>query len=85
MDETSNLVKILDKKRCEVTGVKKIESFDEREFYLETNLGYAQIKGKKMALVNLDSVNGVLIVDGIIDSFSYINKKNQSWITKLLK
>ena len=37
MDNSSSIVKIIDKKRCEVTGVKKLEAFDEKQFYFETN------------------------------------------------
>lgn len=85
MDNSSSIVKIIDKKRCEVTGVKKLEAFDEKQFYFETILGYAEIKGKKMALVNLDSTNGVLLIDGIIDSFSYVQKKGESLWDKLFK
>ena len=41
-------INVLERKNILVTGVKKIESFDNEEFLLETNMGYVVIKGKEL-------------------------------------
>ena len=43
-----------DRKSLELTGVKKIESFDAYEFLIETSLGYLNITGSELTLVRLD-------------------------------
>ena len=44
-------VYLKDRKTLELTGIKKIESFDSLEFLIETSLGYLNIKGSDLALV----------------------------------
>lgn len=39
-------VYLKDRKTLELTGIKKIESFDSLEFLIETSLGYLNIKGR---------------------------------------
>lgn len=46
-------VYLKDRKTLELTGIKKIESFDSLEFLIETSLGYLNIKGSDLALVVL--------------------------------
>ncbi|MFQ9071567.1 MAG: YabP/YqfC family sporulation protein [Faecalibacillus faecis] len=46
-------VYLKDRKTLELTGIKKIESFDSLEFLIETSLGYLNIKGSDLALVRL--------------------------------
>ena len=47
-------VYLKDRKTLELTGIKKIESFDSLEFLIETSLGYLNIKGTDLALVRFD-------------------------------
>ena len=47
-------VYLKDRKTLELTGIKKIESFDSLEFLIETSLGYLNIKGSDLALVRFD-------------------------------
>lgn len=43
-------VYLKDRKTLELTGIKKIESFDSLEFLIETSLGYLNIKGSDLHL-----------------------------------
>lgn len=79
-----------DRKNIELTGVKKIDSFDSIEFLIETSLGYLNITGTELALISLDQENCEVSIRGNIDSISYVNgkkslKNKESIINKLLK
>ena len=78
------------RKSINITGVKKIENFDENEFLLETNMGYLMIKGTNLEIIKLDTYQGDVSIKGKIDSLNYLedlNKKikNESIFSKLFK
>ena len=90
MEENKNnsLIKVENRKRCELEGVKKLDSFDDKEFLVETYLGYLHIKGKDLSLGNMNMDEGLLTINGTIDSLNYLNKntsKEGSFIKKLFK
>ena len=82
-------ISINERKLVYLTGVVKIESFDEEEFLLETNMGYLAIKGSGLEIVRLDTKDGTLSIKGNVDSLSYFDnlKKNSktSFMDKLFK
>lgn len=71
---------LLERKTLVITGVKKIENFDNLHFLLETTMGYLIIKGEELELIKLDTVTGNVSIKGIINSFNYVlenTKKNK--------
>lgn len=83
-------VNINERKSIYVTGVLKIESFDEEEFLLETNMGYLVIKGEGLEIIRLDTKEGIVSIKGNIISLSYLenlkkSKKDSSVLEKLFK
>jgi len=83
-------VAVSGRKNISLTGVKKIESFDENEFLLETIMGFMNIKGSSLEIVKLDTYQGDVTIKGKIDSLTYLDstkKKNKedSIFTKLFK
>ena len=46
----SHSININERNGIYITGVLKIDSFDDEEFLLETNMGYLAIKGKILNL-----------------------------------
>lgn len=80
---------IKDRKVLELTGVKQIDSFDANEFLLETAQGWMVIQGKDLKLGKLDTERGDVIINGLIESLSYVtNKKGngkESVISKIFK
>ena len=83
-------ITIVERKSILVTGVKKIESFDDEEFLMETVMGYLILKGSDMELLKLDSMQGNVSIKGLLKSFAYIDEalkkdKNDSFIGKLFK
>ena len=82
-------VSINERKVMNITGVNKIESFDEEEFLLETTMGFLAIKGIGLEILKLDTKDGILSIKGNINSLAYfenLKKGNKSSILdKLFK
>ena len=70
---------ITQRKSINISGVKKIENFDESEFLLQTNMGYLIIKGSSLEIIKLDTYQGDISIKGKIDSLNYLenNKKQE--------
>lgn len=66
-------ISISERKNVVVSGVKKIEKFDDEEFYIDTSLGGLVIKGNDLELIKLDTYQGNVSIKGTIDSFNYID------------
>lgn len=96
MDKDQNIsnynhsINILERKNILVTGVKKIESFDDQEFLMETVMGFLALKGEGLELLKLDTLQGNVSIKGLLKSFSYIDEgikkeKESSIISRLFK
>ena len=84
-------ISISERKNVIVNGVKKIESFDNEEFLMDTTLGFLSIKGESLEIIKLDTYQGNVSIKGKIDSLSYsdnnVSKKDKenSFFNKLFK
>ena len=80
-------IKICDRKKVSLTGVKKVVNFNSEEFYLETTLGDVSIKGSELEILKLDTVDQILSIKGKFNSLIYLdsNKKEVSFISRLFK
>lgn len=82
-------ISIVERKNILVTGVKKIDSFDDEEFLMETVMGYLLIKGAELELLKLDTLQGNVSIKGLLKSFSYVEDvkkdKESSIINRLFK
>ena len=83
-------ISISERKNIIVTGVKKIESFDNEEFFMETSMGFLVIKGEELEIIKLDTYQGNVSIKGKVDSLAYIEggskkDKDNSFINKLFK
>ncbi len=87
---TNHSIAVTERKNIVVTGVKKLESFDKREFFMKTTMGYMLIKGDNLELLKLDTINGNISIKGMINSINYMEDTNkrinkESVLTKLFK
>ena len=74
----SHNITITERKNIIISGVKKIDSFDNEEFLLETNMGYIVIKGSELEIIKLDTYQGNVSIKGHINSLTYMeNGKNK--------
>ena len=80
-------ITINERKNIIITGVKRIESFDNEEFLLETTLGNIIIKGMELEIIKLDTYQGSVSIKGIVSSLSYVDntKKEDGVFSKLFK
>ena len=86
----NHTVNIVKRSSINISGVKKIDNFNENEFFLETIMGYMTIKGHGLEIIKLDTYQGDVAIKGKIDSIVYsdiASKKNkeESIFSKLFK
>lgn len=77
MVSSTHSITINERKNIMITGVKKIDSFDDEEFLLETNMGYIILKGEELEILKLDTYQGNVSIKGHINSFSYMESGNK--------
>ena len=80
-------VTIQERKNIVITGVKRIESFDNEEFLLETTMGNIVIKGLELEIIKLDTYQGTVSIKGTVISLAYADslKKEEGVFSKLFK
>ena len=85
----NHIINILDRKSITLTGVKKIDNFDDKEFMIETTMGYLVIKGSGLEIIKLDTYQGDVSIKGKIDSLVYSDnnkkEKQDGLLSKLFK
>ncbi|HAX72049.1 MAG TPA: sporulation protein YabP [Firmicutes bacterium] len=64
-------VMMKERKQMDITGVKKLLSFDSELFTLDTLMGILQVRGMDLELKNLDLEKGELTIIGYITAFEY--------------
>lgn len=70
-------ISLLERKTLVITGVKKIENFDNLHFLLETTMGAMIIKGEELELIKLDTLAGNVTIKGSINSINYVVDSNK--------
>ena len=83
-------ITLAERKSVLVTGVKKIESFDNEEFLMDTTLGFLTVKGSELEIIKLDTYQGTVSIKGKIDNLLYtdngpLKNKEDSFLSKLFK
>lgn len=87
--EKQHSIEINNRKMIIIKGMKTIDSFDNKEFLIDTVLGYLHIKGSNLTLDKMDTNNGEIIIKGEVDSLSYANgskeKEKEGFFKRLIK
>ena len=89
--EYNHTFNLVERKNVNISGVKKIESFDNEEFLIESVMGTMILKGEELELLKLDTLQGTVAIKGKINSLMYIDdntlkkKKENSVINRLFK
>ena len=78
---------LTNKEEIKITGVNKINSLDSKHFNLDTTLGKLIVTGETLEMMELDSLNKIILIKGDIESISYKseNKNKDSFLRKLFK
>lgn len=78
MEETKkHSIYLSERKEVIIEGVLKLDSFDKSEFLIDTTKGFLHIQGKDLSLGNMDTEKQTLTIEGIINSFSYLDNKDK--------
>lgn len=82
-------ISITERKNIVISGVKKIDSFDDEEFLLETTMGFLIIKGSALEIIKLDTYQGNVSIKGKVNSVNYLEnnkkEKEENMFSKLFK
>jgi len=70
-------INLVERKNLLITGVKKIENFDEEQFYMETVQGFLTIKGEGLELIKLDTMQGNVTIKGLVNSMTYLDEMSK--------
>ena len=86
MNEKSS-ISLTNREDIKVTGVNKVKSLDSKHFELDTTLGNLRVNGANLEMIELDSVNKIILIKGEIESISYKseNKNKDPFLKKLFK
>lgn len=77
-------IKMLNRKLLEISGVLNVESFDSEEFLLETECGFLTITGQNLHIKNLTLEQGLVAIEGTVNTMAYLDAANQNKTKSLL-
>lgn len=83
-------IQLLERKNLVISGVKKVDNFDTKQFIIETIQGYMIVKGEQLELLKLDTILGNVSIKGIVNSIVYADdgtkkEKEDSIFSRLFK
>ncbi|NQS75747.1 MAG: sporulation protein YabP [Peptococcaceae bacterium] len=73
------------RKQLVMEGVIQVDSFDETEIVLETNMGTLILKGAGLHITQLSKDTGGLTAEGTFNSFQYAERKTKGVGKSILK
>lgn len=79
-DDFKHIITINDRKSISLSGIKKINNFDDTEFFVDSIMGQLIIKGENLELLKMDTFQGNLTIKGKIILINYLedSKKNKA-------
>lgn len=86
-NQHNHIVHIDNRERIEISGVTKVDTFNEDDVILHTIMGVLNIKGKNMKVNKLNVDTGDMLIEGMIYSMHYLSKDKEkgSFLKKLFK
>jgi sporulation protein YabP len=71
LGEKEHRIEILQREQVRIQGVIHVESFDERQVVVETDLGMITVIGEEFHITSLDLEKGLLILEGAFTGLEY--------------
>lgn len=68
-------IRLSGRKHLVMEGVQRVESFDEKEIVLETNMGVVVLKGEGLHITQLNLDTGNLAAGGYFSAVLYVEGK----------
>lgn len=66
-----HVVTITNREQVSVGGVIHVDSFDDQEIVVDTDLGTLNLKGEDLHIKQLNLDDGYLEIEGVVNSVSY--------------
>ncbi len=85
---TSHSLLIDDRQRITITDVEDVASFNEQTIMISSKSGNISIKGEDLHVLKLDLEEGKIVIEGTINSATYLEKKDKkekSWFSRIFK
>ena len=67
----NNEISLSNRNKLFISGVTKIDNFDNNEFVMNTTMGILIIRGDSLELIKLDTIQGNISIKGNVDSIEY--------------
>jgi len=69
---------IANRERVQITGVVAVDSFDDEEVNLETEMGLLTIRGEELQIKQLDLEKGHFEISGFVSALQYASPRQRS-------
>ena len=84
-DKTHNLI-LENKNKLNMSGVIRVENFDENEVQLLTHLGKLTLRGEQLHITRFNTETGEMLLDGNIYAVVYTtDKASGGFFSRLLR
>lgn len=70
-------IRLTNREELEINGVKEIDSFDNEEFLIETEMGFLLIRGRNLQLKNLNVEDGLIQIKGTVSELTYVDDQQE--------
>ena len=86
-DLTNHYLELKNREVLSISGVKKIDRLNEKEFVLDTIMGTMIITGLNLTMLNLKIEAGEIVITGSINQIKYEEsvEKKPSFFSKIFK
>ncbi len=71
LTDKEHRIEILQREQVRIQGVIHVESFDERQVVIETDLGMLTLIGEEFHITSLDLERGLLVLEGAFTGLEY--------------
>lgn len=72
-DAEKHQVLMINRQYAEITGVQNVESFDPKEFVLDTSCGPMAVRGDSLHIKALHLESGLVSIEGVIGDVVYLD------------
>lgn len=90
--EKPHRIEILQREQVRLQGVIHVESFDDRQVVVETDMGMVSLAGEEFHITSLDLEKGLMIVEGMFLGLEYSGldraksrQKDKSFLQRLFR
>jgi len=84
-------LQVINRERLQVSGVVHVDSFDDRQIVLDTDLGTLTVTGEDLQIKQLDLESGRFAVEGLLSGITYSSgggsrdKRSKGFLERLLR